>query len=154
MARSYSFLSWKALPRLLKAIAMFLLVSRPDWITVVQPLICRSGEALSSLTHHFQACDSSASDGPQQAAAIAKAAAMMPARVRMSPAPTHPSWQNYSTTGGGGETTPAVVHGAKPRAAQTVAYLQQDAAICVSATGRSAPDGPGLRRGKRSNTLK
>src|SRR5262249_17005912 len=36
--------------------------SRPDWITVVQPLICRSSESRSSLMHHLQASDVAVSD--------------------------------------------------------------------------------------------
>ncbi|HEV2189883.1 MAG TPA: hypothetical protein VGR70_21925 [Stellaceae bacterium] len=43
---------------IVKAMARFFWVSRPDWITAVQPLIARSTENRSSLfTHHCQFCD-------------------------------------------------------------------------------------------------
>lgn len=59
-----------------------LFCGRPaHWITVVQPLICRSGEALSSFRHHFQACDCYDDVGPQKGETLAIVSTKMPAIV-------------------------------------------------------------------------
>src|SRR5712672_3010756 len=57
-----------------------LFCGRPaHWITVVQPLICRSGEVFSSFWHHFQACDCYDDVGPQKGETLAIVSTKMPA---------------------------------------------------------------------------
>src|SRR5262245_50186692 len=64
IARSYSFLSLDALPRLLYATARLLRVSLPDWITAVQPPIATSGDkVLPSFTQRSQSGDDCAPAG-------------------------------------------------------------------------------------------